>query len=382
MLIHLDSTAADDAVSNTATTARSHAAIENLLLAHFEGYHVISLLPEDAARLCMASLSWSARARRALEHIEESYAQIAGLRADVPWALELGLGPSFDSTIHDPSSGGKVLRAPLLHFEKSHQAACAMLLGENMADADLLREIGLMMREHRRWEHIKMSYDARGAGGSTLAQEYKQVADRGRIVLAFADSDKGHPKAGFGETYSQLDDEARGRPAYQRARPLPTRTAEALVPLSFYQEAFQFPREHGDQRLGSVARLEQFLRAASDTVWYADFKRGLTLHQVEHAENEAERSYWGDVARRVKRDQCTRSSREQCTKPKDCGCHVVDALGKKALSAVVKWMQARKSKKDLASRFMRPDAPELSALVAALADEVLSWGLALSPLMT
>ncbi len=198
-------------------------------------------------------------------------------------------------------------------------------------------------------------------------------------MLAVADSDKRHPKGGFGETYSRLDVQARGRPSYQRARPLPRRTAEGLVPLSVYREAFQFPREHGDQRLGSVARLEQLLRAAPvDTVLYADFKRGITLYQVKHEKNEAERSYWSDVARKVERDQCTRSSHEQCTKREECGCHVVDALGAKALATVVTWITERKSKRDLASHFGLPNDPELSAL----ADEVLSWGHALSPLMT
>jgi hypothetical protein len=160
---------------------------------------------------------------------------------------------------------------------------------------------------------------------------------------------------------------------------VPTRTAEGLVPPSVYREAFLFPRDTGDQRLGSLPRLEQFLRSApADTVLYADFKRGITLHQIEHSDNEAEQSYWREVAKKVNRAQCTRSIPEQCTKREECRCHVVDALGDKALADVVTWMKARKSKKDLASRFGLSANPGLSAV----ADEVLAWGLALSPLNT
>ena len=71
MLLHLDESAVADAISDSATALGSHAAIENLLLAHFEGNHVVSLRPEDVDALLDAPLDWSPRARRALEHNDE-----------------------------------------------------------------------------------------------------------------------------------------------------------------------------------------------------------------------------------------------------------------------------------------------------------------------
>ena len=59
-------------------------------------------------------------------------------------------------------------------------------------------------------------------------------------------------------------------------------------------------------------------------------------------------------------------------------CYVIDGLGSNALADVVAWMKTRKSKRDLASRFRLQKNRELSEL----ADEVLAWGLALSPLLT
>lgn len=379
MLIHVDSSAAADAASESATSARSRACIENLLLAHFEGNHVISLLPGDAAALRLVASPWSARAQRALEHIDENYAQVAGLREDISWSLELGLGPSFDGKAYGAASGRNVLRAPLPHFERFHTASRSLLLGENKTDAELFFELGMMRRADLGWEGVEIGHEIRGAGGSTLAPEYKQLADQGRILLAIADSDRRHDRGGFGGTYSKLAAEAQARPAYQRARPLHTRTGEGLVPISVYREAFRFPHEHGDHRLGGVARLEQLLRSArSDILLYADLKNGITLHHVEHAENSDEHDYWSDVAKAARRDQCTRSTADQCTKREECRCYVVDSLGDKALADVVTWMKTRASKKDLASRFGLSKNPDLTAL----ADEVLAWGLALSPLLT
>lgn len=379
MLIHLDGSAVADAASDSRTSVLSHACVENLLLAHFEGNHIVSLLPPDADTLRLASPPWSARARRALDHIDESYAQIAGLREEAAWSLELGLGPGFDVDLQDTTGGRKILRAPLHRFAKIHTASCAALLAENMTDAELFQHLGLMRRAERGWQGVEMIHDVRGTGGSTFAPEYQKVADQGRIVLAIADSDKRHPKGGLGETYKKLESAAQNRPAYQRARPIHTRMAESLVPLPVYQNAFTSPRDRGDQRLGVLGRLEQLLRSTPlETVLYADIKSGITLRQIDDSNNAAEQSYWRDVAKRARRDLCSRPTSEQCTKREDCRCYVVDALGEKALADVVAWLKTRKSKSDLASHF---DLSHNEAL-SALADEVLSWGLALSPLLT
>lgn len=375
MLIHIDPTGVADALTQGPTSLRSHSALENLLHAHVDGDHVISVLPGDVATLRQAS--WSARARRALDHIDASYSEIAGLRADAPWSLEVGLGPDFTPTIHAIAGGPRVLRAPLHAFEKTHPAARAMLLGENHHDADFFVLLAQLRRADRHWEAVAMIHEPRGAGGSTFAPEYKKAADTGRILLAIADSDRRHPQSGDGGTYSELKREAEGHPAYQRARPLPTRTAEALVPLDLYEEVFS--SRHGDARLGSVTRLKALLgRVPPDVIHYAHLKDGITLWQVEHPKTEGEGTYWDNVAERSGRNRCNRSSRDECTTRDQCKCYVVDDLGGRALSDVVDWLSTRKSKKELAKRFAFAQNPELSQL----ADEVLSWGLALPPLLT
>lgn len=377
MLIHLDGSAAADAASSSATAACSRACIENLLLAHFEGNHVVSLTPSDAAILRAVSPPWSERARRALDHVDENFAQIAGLRADIIWSLELGVGPSFDGKAYATSDGRRILRAPLHNFQKAHSTSCSALLGENATDAGLFQQLGLMRQAERRWDALEMVHHPHGAGGSTYATTYRSFADQGRIVLAIADTDMRHPTDRGGGTYKNLRDEANDRPEYQRTRPTPTRTAEGLVSMGVYKDVFQ--SKHGDLRLGHVARIEQFLRSApSDILRYAHLKDGLRLYQVQNPKTPAEGSYWSGIAKNVKRDQCVRPISEQCAKKEECTCFVVDGLGANALSDVVTWMKSKKSKRDLASRFELHKRPELSDL----ADEVLAWGLALSPLLT
>jgi len=373
MLIHLDRSAVADAVSGGPTAACSHRCIENLLLAHFEGNHVLSLIPGDVAALAARALRWSDRAWRALHLVDENYPQIAGLREDLPWTMELGLGNGFDGKSHEDGERN-ILRAPLHDFEKVHSSSCSALLGENGTDADLFCQLGLMMRAMRRWEHTSQVLEARGGGGQTTALEYERLVQKGRIVLAIADTDQRHPKSGLGATCHELNKKSAGRPAFQRARPLPTRTAEGLVPLAVYRDVLSNPAQ-----AGCLDRLQQLLHSAPPHfLQYAPLKHGLTLYQAENPMTEAEGAYWMGVAKTARRDQCVRGTAEQCTKREECRCHVVEPLGERALSDVVRWMKERSSKRELASRFDLARNPDLSAL----ANEVLSWGIALSPVLT
>jgi hypothetical protein len=372
VLIHLDGSAVAEANSNGASAPGAHASIENLLLAHFEGTHVVLLFPDDARALQRHPLGWSPRARRALEHIDDSYPQISGLRDELAWSIALGIGADFEGSAHEVAPGCRVIRLPLQAFARVPSTALSVLLGENRTDADLFVELGLMMRALRRWDGIDLNHEPRGGGGDTTAIEFQGLADHGRMVLAVGDTDQRHPGSAVGGTYGKLARAAQGRPAHQRARPLHVRTAEALVPMAVYREVLTSP-----ERLTGVNRTEQLLRSApADLLRYAHLKDGLKLHQVESPRTEAEGAYWRGIAENAGRESCKRPTREQCTKREECGCYVVDPLGGQALVDVVAWMKTRKPKRALASRFGLPDDREL----AALADEVLAWGVALAPL--
>lgn len=379
MLIHVDASGVADVLSGGATSARSHAAVENLLLAHFEGNHVVSLAPRDAAALRSASPAWSARARRALDHIDENYPQIAGLRADLPWSVELGLGAIHHGKASETPDGRRLIRASLWAFEKSHTTHRAALLAENATDAAFFRQLGLLRCAERGWDALEVVHERRGGGGSTLAVEYETHADRGYILLAIADADRRHPEGAEGGTYHKLRRKAEGRPDYQRARPLPTRTVEGLVPLAVYREVFS--SRHGDLRLRALERLHDLLASAgTEVLQYAHLKSGIRLYQIRNprTQTQAERTYWERVAADAGRARCPRPPAAPCMKKEECECHVVDSLGADALSDVVAWMQGAAPRERVASLFQLSGSRDLTSL----ADEVLAWGIALPPIFT
>lgn len=375
MLIHLDESAVTDATSASPTAQRSQTCLENLLRAHGQGDHVISLLPDHAERLITLG-GWSREALRALRHVNDNFAQIAGLRADLPYSMELGLGAHFDGKLDN-----RVIRAPLHAFERLQTVACATLLGENRTDAELYRELGEIRKNARGWGRISMIHTLRGGGGDTTVREHEGLIEEGNIVLTIADADRKHPGSDVGGTYRKLRDAEAEKhpPAYQKVRELHVRMAECLVPIEVYQEVLESP-----ERQGNLARLAALLRSSPrDILRYAHLKDGLRLYQVEYPSNEGEGAYWSRIAQRMGRNQCTKPAREACANREDCQCYVVDPVGGGALDQVVTWMSNVRDKRRLARRFdvainPAPANPEN----AALADEVLAWGVALAPLHT
>lgn len=375
MLVHIDASAIAEVLSETDSTGQAHECLENLLVAHFQGDHIVSIEPTFAEKLLHANVEWSRRAKRALRHIDENYSQIEGLRTEAGWSIEVGMGPTFNGKAQRIDSKRCVVRANLTAFAHTHNAMFTLILGENMTDAHLFCELALCMRAVRKWDGLHVQCEKDQGGGSTFAVVYEAKANAGRILLAIADTDQSHPAGGFGETYKNLKKAADEKSELHRVRSLPVRTAEGLVPLDVYREVCA----NSQQRLGVIARIETFLRSApKDVLKYAHLKDGIRLHQVDHADNEGMKQTWTIWAKNARRDQCNRSSAERCTRKSDCTCFVVDALGGDALAKVVVWMQAQKSKKRLAQRFeLSRDA---NTELAQLADEVLWWTLAFAPL--
>lgn len=380
MLLHIDASALGEVLVESSSTAKAHECIENLLVAHFQGDHIVSIEPKGVQDLLKAHVGWSRRAQQALRHIEENYAQIEGLRAEAGWALEVGVGAVFDGKARQIDGERWIVCADLHAFDHTRKVMQTLLMGENMTDAHLFHELALGWLAVRNWSGVHISCEEDQGGGSTFAPVYATKADAGRILLAIADTDQSHEQGGFGETYRKLKKAADTRSAMHRVRPLPVRTAEGLIPLGVYREVFA----NSTQRLGVVARIESLLRSApEDVLKYAHLKDGLRLYQVENSDIDGMRKYWTRIAQNARRGQCTRNRENSdvlnpCVTKDDCTCYVVDALGGDALSKVVAWMQGQKSKKRVAQRFgiSRSTKTDLEKLAA----EVLWWTLAFAPL--
>jgi hypothetical protein len=221
-LIHIDASAVVDAVGDGVTAEKSLDCIELLLRVHREGQHVLCLAPEDIVAFIRVLPRLSPQAKATLDHIRGVALELLGLQSRLTWHLELGLGAGFDGRSHPRPGGGNVIRASLHAFDRTTRTGKTILLGENLTDVDFYVELAtLHLAARGRRGAVRVEPEARGAGGSTFAQEFARVAQEGRILLAIADSDRRYPEAPedgpLGGTWRELKKCANGRPAFQRA---------------------------------------------------------------------------------------------------------------------------------------------------------------------
>ncbi|WP_438036655.1 hypothetical protein [Sorangium sp. So ce204] len=375
MLIYLDPSAIADAVGGGATAEKSCDCIELLLRMHREGQHVVAIAPEDIEAVGPLLPRLSRREKSTLERIRGTSLELLSLRSRLDWYVELGVGARFDGKEHIESSGSHVVRAPLHHFDRSTRTIRAVLLGENLLDVDFYAEVAQLLLTLRNLRRLRLQFERRGAGGSTLAPEFARIADDGRIVLAIADSDRRYPEGPKGETWRELEKKAQGRSAFQRAREVHGREAENLVPLDVYDAALT-QKSAKDPRRSVVADLR---RLAEEHRAHADIKDGITLYQIEHTMKAGEREFWSDVSAELRRDRCQRP-KGKCQQRAECGCFVVEGLGAHVLKQIVEWLRQEgpRHPREVARLFDLPQNPKL----AQLSGEIAAWGCAFPEMLT
>lgn len=275
MLVHLDASAIRDAIGAGETAARSQQCIDTLLLLHHEGHHLLSVTPEEIGKLVHLAPKLSPRARGALRRIESDALQILGLRSRLRWHLELGVGPAYDGRAHARVDARRVIRGALHDFDRVTRAGRATLMGENLTDIDFFVELARLALSLGRQGRITTSYEKVPGGGSTFAPLFADRADEGRILLAIADSDRQEPGGSAGETWRELEKklkkDGQDRPHYQRARCLPVRETENLIPPDVYDAVFT----HGGKKDARVRAVEKLRRSSTADRAHADVKSQL-----------------------------------------------------------------------------------------------------------
>ncbi len=364
MLIHVATSAIADATSASATARKSTECIDHLLCAHHECAHIVRIAPEDIDRLLKGSPRLSPDAFAVLQRIAATAMELEGLQADLAWHLELGVGHAFDGQFLPRSGGGQVIRANLHHFHPRQCVQKTVLLAEHVTDANLYFRIAEIFIVAGGLGDLRLSAERHGGGGSGFAGEYVVYADEGRIILAIADGDQRYPNGPHGKTWKGLDSVAREHPAFQRARTIGVREAENLISLDAY-EAIVAQKNEKDPRLLSIKRLRQLNPRERA---HADFKKGLTLYQLDQWPDGPEKQMWSDMSERLRRDRCTKNSRDECTTLEDCGCFVVNPISTGILADVVAWLH-REPAQRVAKLLQLSDNEHLKQIC----EEVVAW---------
>ncbi len=317
MLIEIDGSAVDDAIGKGGSAEKSRECIENLLLAHRTGKHIVSIDKAQTAKLAAVHDALGRRGKGALRDIEARNSEIRGLRDRLKWRVHVGLGATFsgDSFLQN---GKEVIRASLHHFhDLTRSTNGTVLLGENPKDAALYRILGKAFLAQCKWQ-TQLPFDERGGGGSTTAPTFAKLCAEGKIVLAIVDSDRSHSGAPLGKTATSVQKVA--RTPLQHVHVLHVRYAENVISPSVYEEAFA----------GKATELA-------------------ALTGLMQAEGQGGTSAFHDHA------------------------NLKETLGNKALERAVAWMEKQDPK-----RIARLLGIEKKTHLGELCEKLLAWGIALN----
>ncbi len=173
-------------------------AIENLITAHIQGWHILVLTRPVLMSLTALSVL-SARHKTVLDvFIGEKLATLTGQAAAV--TRKIVCLPSEGLVENNETD----VFLPLSNFEDLENCFRSILVVEN-ADADggfyvrlaqILSSCGPMA--------LPLAFDFANGGGSTTAAEVKRLVKRARPVLVLVDSDRSHPADHEGDTARQV----------------------------------------------------------------------------------------------------------------------------------------------------------------------------------
>lgn len=368
MIIEIDSSAVDDALGHGTSAQTSRECIENLLLAHHDGKHIVGLEKDAAMALEKLQGVWSSRAVGALQNIRGQYSEIRGLRRRLKWTIRVGVGPEY-MTKSVESEGKTCIHVPVHHWrDLARVANGAGLLGENLVDTQFYKILGEAYLAENGWKW-SLCFDEIPGGGDTTAPVLQKKVDEEKLTLAIVDNDRSFPGDMLGKTARRAQKIQRS--ALQHLRVLHVRDAENLIPSTLYEQAFHGTADFAEP----LQHLKEAEARNSLQPWrdYADIKEGITLLDIALMSNRDCASFWRTAAKDLQR--------HECTKPNDgtaCGqdkknrrCFVTPAFGDQVFKTVVSWME-KQDRKRIAKLLCFPKTRGL----AELGEMVIAWGIA------
>lgn len=361
MLLWLDPSVVDDAAGNREIAAR---ALDNLLVAHLQGRHVVGFDPETyhAVKAHAIYADLSRGAKEALSLIYSQRHEMSALRRELRITLRVGRGPGFDPL----TAQDREIAIGLHHFEPHERVGATNLLGENLTDTDLFGLIGSAFLTAQRLSGLALRFEAHSGGGQETHRTFERLIEKGALTLAILDGDIRYPHGPLGQT--ARDTQRPARTPLQHLEILPLREAENLLAIEVYEEALE-PDHFPPARRANIRAFAARAPVGYPFYRHADLKKGLRLHRYFYTMKADERAFWAPLAQGAacsKPDPCTADKKEG-----ECSCYLFEGLGDKALTAVVAWLKQR-AIEDLPALFGHHVVSDLGALIAA-------WGAAAKP---
>ena len=307
---------ADDLLTDL--TREEVLALELILHARRLGYHLL-LGSEELFSSLHHYVDLSRSARAILGRARRRQVQKAGLREAVNHLVRISreVGPNVEDV-----GGITILTLRLSHFRELCAPAHAVVLGENLRDASLAKEMARVYAYLQGLSEVKLCCRLDGGGGSTTVDAFRNYREDPRLCICIVDSDARAPEAPNGETAKSLLREI--LPKKPWATVVTTRCREAENALS--TRLMEYTLQDDSQLLGRLQQVKRLEKTVASLRDYCDFKKGTPLEWVFSLAEGPSRDFWlGNVPALAGLPQVQNSciSQSKCLAPGQCTCCIV-----------------------------------------------------------
>lgn len=312
--------------------------LQNLLLSVRQGHHAISG-PYEAFKKLSNNNNLSARERA-------TALSLANRRSELPKLEEIIKHKIFVEATVAPKSPRR-LNEYCWSVEAKDLSrnflSCLVVLAENIVDAELYQRAALHYRIANNITGLTIKSQARGGGGSQIDVELNSLLKSGTPVIAITDGDCNFEHAPASVISERCNDLVNNNSGIGWHTPVPAREIENILPHDVLSEVAD--PQISDEAYRTVKQLAQ--AKSKDGVCPSRFsclKSGTTLSQIFNINNDAERTYWLNIAEKIKNQKShlfnSCLSNSSCEK-NVCECIVNKGFGNAVLVQVKLWMEHR-----------------------------------------
>lgn len=278
----------------------------------------------------------------------------------------------------DSSSGKDIIKVSPKFFDDSETIQKTILLCENSEDTIFYEQITNFYRFRQKIKGIRIDFEPRGGGGSTIADEYNNIQqEKKRLCLCIVDSDKIAPHSSLGNTAKKIQEIDNSDEIKTELLILDVRDIENLIPNSILSEIIDGNNDR--EKAWTIFNAIQNSHV-SEIRNFLDIKEGTLLKTIINNTSQETKLFWEDKFIEILNfntniDQwCV--DNWQCQKKTKCDCYISLGFGKKTLDDTNSWFNSQTNLKVLSSMIDQ----SLYLEWERIGKKIMNWCLAQSPI--
>ncbi|KKJ29645.1 hypothetical protein T652_24880 [Klebsiella pneumoniae MRSN 3562] len=307
--------------------ANIHSSLCNLFCSFREGKHLI-LTDVDFLHKVSDFKELGSLTCNTAQNLIQKTREFKQLKNLVSYYCKVDMKNSSSSYTQDKDEGN-FFTVGYSFFNDSSKIQYTKLLCEDISDYKLYKSISKFYQLINRMGGININFEVLNGGGANTKYNFDKILEERFLCLCLLDSDKKHPKSGYGSTASKFNDESDS--AICKHYTIESHEVEALIPTEIVDQCIINKTIEG-KYLNALEQIKALTNHSPTTKLYFDHKEGFTIRKVIEIDEKYKDNYWKDAivnAPNFKRKGCLEKLQCDCTPP----CMALDGFGTGLLEA-------------------------------------------------